>query len=117
MTEMTLLVSDSGPLSLSDKSNSLAHCWDVLKVSTVFLSGLWAPVQCSNTGLKMRTKMCEILLQPSNAPNCCSCHSDLKSLVGLCSFLFVESFKSNEKITREKVLEEKIHYGLLSLQF
>ena len=31
-----------GLLSLSDKSNSLAHCRDELKVSTVFLSGLWA---------------------------------------------------------------------------
>ena len=27
-------------LSLSDESNSSAHCWDVLKVSTVFLSSL-----------------------------------------------------------------------------
>ena len=29
-----------GLLSLSDESNSSAHCWDVLKVNTVFLSGL-----------------------------------------------------------------------------
>ena len=30
-----------GFFSLSDERNSMAHCWDVLKVSTVFMSGLW----------------------------------------------------------------------------
>ena len=32
----------AGLLSLSNVSNILAHCWDVLEVSTIFLSGLWA---------------------------------------------------------------------------
>ena len=40
------------------------------------------PVQCSNTGLKKRNKKCEIFIQPSNAPYCCSSHSDLKGLLG-----------------------------------
>ena len=78
-----VLAKQPGMFSLSDESNSLAHCWDVLKVSTVFLSGLWVlppPVQCSNTGLKKRNKKCDILMQPINAPNCCSRHSDLTGL-------------------------------------
>ena len=32
----------SRPLSLFDESNSLGHYWDILRVSPVFLSGLWA---------------------------------------------------------------------------
>ena len=36
------VMSPAGHVSLSDKSNISAHCWDALKVSTVFLSGLWA---------------------------------------------------------------------------
>ena len=37
------------------------------------------------TGLKMSNKKCEIPMQPSNAPNCCSRHSDLKGLLTRCS--------------------------------
>ena len=50
---------------------------------SIFLSGLWAspPAQCSNAGMKKRNKKCEVLIQPSNAPNCCSRQSDLKGLV------------------------------------
>ena len=61
------------------------HC-----ISVWFVGVAIPPVTCSNTGLKMRNKLCEILMQPSNAPNCCSHHSDLKGLLAsinaLCHF-------------------------------
>ena len=37
-------------------------------------------VQCSKNGLKMKNQKCDILMQPSNAPNCCSRHSHLTGL-------------------------------------
>ena len=63
---------------MSDESNSSAHCRDVIKVSTVFLSSLLGVAP--PPGLKKRNQKSQILMQPTNAPNCYSRHSDLKGL-------------------------------------
>ena len=56
-------VAKSDPLSLSDYSNSLAHCWDVLKVSTVFLSGFWPSPQ--RLAWKWGTRSVKCLCNPA----------------------------------------------------
>ena len=67
-------------LALKHESTILRHCWDVLKVSPVFLSGLWVlplsrTVKCSNNGLKRRnsyaSQQClRILLSRLRASTC-----------------------------------------------
>ena len=50
-------------LTLEHESGILRHCWDVLKVSTVFLSGLWAsPLFLFSAELKLRNEKCEVLM-------------------------------------------------------
>ena len=61
-----------GTLQICIKSQ---HC-----LSVQFVGVASPPVQCFNTGLKKRNQKCEILMQPINAPRCCSRHSDLTGL-------------------------------------
>ena len=66
LPHMHLSLPETDILTLKHESRIIRYCWDVLKVSTVFLSGTSSPVQCSNIGLKMRNKKCEILIHPTN---------------------------------------------------
>ena len=58
-------------LGLGQESKTIGHCRDVLKVVTCLQSSLGAsphtPTQRSNTSLKMRNKMLQVLVHPSNA--------------------------------------------------
>ena len=60
-------------LALKHVSRILRYCWDVIKVSTalhclsVWIVGFTSTtVKCTNAGLKMRNKKCEVLMHPSN---------------------------------------------------
>ena len=59
-------------LALKHESRIVRYCRDLFKVSTVFLTGLWASphplfsVHSSNTVLKMRNKKYAFLIHPSN---------------------------------------------------
>ena len=74
-----------GLLGLDDESNSSAHCWVVLKISTVFLTRLWAsPLLLFSAQIlawRRRNQKREMLMQHSNAPNCCSLHPDPRPLI------------------------------------
>ena len=68
-------------LSQSDNSNSLAALQGCIKSQHCLSVGVASPpVQCSNTGLEKRNQKSQTLMQPSNAPNCWSRHSDLTGL-------------------------------------
>ena len=52
-------------LALKQVISILRHYWDVLKISIVsvqFVVIASPPIQCSNTGLKMRNKNCEVFM-------------------------------------------------------
>ena len=60
-----------GRIGIGQESKTIGHCRDVLKVVTCLQSSLGAsphtPTQRSNTSLKMRNKMLQVLVHPSNA--------------------------------------------------
>ena len=51
-------------LALKQESMIIRYCRDVLQVSTVFLVGVASPLQCSNTGLKRKTRSVKLLCSP-----------------------------------------------------